>query len=142
MKKIGLLLVLFTVISCTEKTTASLLNGYWEIKTVKLPGGKQKQFEASATVDYFEFEGNKGFRKKVMPQFDGSYRASDSSEAVTLVEKDGKTWLDHKALNSKYREELISVSSEELVLKNSFGMEFHYIKPENFTVKEDGKTAE
>ena len=77
-----------------------------------------------------------------MPQVDGTYLASDSSEEVTLVEKEGKTWLNYTTTYSKWQEELISVSSDELVVKNTHGMEYHYIKHENFTLKQDGKTAE
>ncbi len=136
MKKLGLLLLFLTGVACSDsKGTAALLNGYWEIKSVKMPDGKTKEFPASPTVDYFELKGNKGFRKKVMPQLDGTYRASDSSEEVIITEKEGKTWLNYKTLNAKYREELVSVSSDELVIKNTFGMEFHYTRPENFMVK-------
>lgn len=136
MKKLTLLLLFLTAVACSDsKGTAALLNGYWEIKTVKMPDGKAKDFPPSPTVDYFELKDNKGFRKKVMPQVDGTYRASDSSEEVAVAEKDGKTWLNYTALNSKYQEELVSISDDELVTKNTFGMEFHYIRPENFTVK-------
>ncbi|KOS08098.1 hypothetical protein AM493_20135 [Flavobacterium akiainvivens] len=142
MKKLSLLLVLFTVISCSEKTATTRLNGYWEIKTVILPDGQEKEFPASATVDYFEFKGNKGFRKKVMPQFDGTYMASNASEAVEYTEKDGHKWLNYTTQYSKWQEELISVDDDELVIKNTHGMEYHYTRPQNFTLKEDGKTAE
>lgn len=134
MKKIVLLLFVLTCLSCT-KDAGQALNGYWEIKSVTLPGGKEKEYTASPTVDYFEIKGNKGFRKKVMPQVDGTYMASDSSEDITLTEKDGKTYLDYSTKFAKWQEELVSVNDDALVIKNAHGIEYHYIKPENFTLK-------
>lgn len=136
MKKLGLLLVAFVVFSCSDKKSgAALLNGYWEIKTVTMPDGTHKDYSVNTTVDYFEMKGNKGFRKKVMPQVDGTYRASDASEAIAVAQKDGKTWLNYTTAYSKWQEELISVTDDELVLKNTHGMEYHYARPEKFTLK-------
>jgi len=139
MKKIALLLFTFTLLSCSKETSEAL-NGYWEIESVVFPDGKEKDYKTSATVDYFEIKNGKGFRKKVMPQVDGTYMASDSSEDLSLTEKDSKTYLNYTTQFAKWQEELVSVSNSALVVKNAHGIEYHYKKPENFTLK-NGKEA-
>jgi hypothetical protein len=133
MKKFALLLFTLVLFSCGNDTAS--INGYWEIESVNMPGGKEKDYTISPTIDYFEMKGNKGFRKKVMPQLDGTYMASDLSEDVTLSEKDGKTYLNYATKFAKWQEELVSVSSDALVIKNAHGMEYHYKKPEKFSIK-------
>lgn len=140
MKKIALILFTLTLFSC-NKDSADALNGYWEIESVIMPDGKEKDYQASGTVDYFEIKEGKGFRKKVMPQIDGTYMANDSSEEVTVTQKDGKTWLNYNTQFAKWQEELVGVSGDELVIKNAHGIEYHYKKPENFTLKNHGEAA-
>ena len=84
MKRILLLFFLVSVLSCQQKikeTDISNLNGYWEIEKVELPDGDKKEYKVNETIDFFKIEANKGFRKKVMPQLDGSYLTNDVQES-------------------------------------------------------------
>ena len=75
-------------ISCQQQVSPeaiSKINGYWEIQKVELPDGKEKEYKINETVDYFEWNGNKGFRKKVKPQLDGTFLTNNESEAKLFL---------------------------------------------------------
>ncbi len=138
MKKTLLLLVFFAAVSCgiaIDDENLKNLNGYWEIQEVVMPDGSKKDYKINPTIDYFELKGKEGFRKKVMPQFDGTYLVNDVSEKIVITQKDGKTFVNYTTEFAKWQEEILSLDDDELVLKNSHEMEYHYIKPEPFTVK-------
>jgi hypothetical protein len=124
--------------SCTTKVSIedlAKINGYWEIEKVEMPDGAEKDYKVNPTIDFFELKGTKGFRKKVMPQFDGTYRVNDLSEDFTVTEKDGKTYVNYTTLYAKWQEELVELDKEVLVVKNQHGIEYHYKRPIPFTVK-------
>jgi hypothetical protein len=138
MKKIVLLFVSLIVLSCGNAVPdAELvkLNGYWEIETAIMPDGSKKEYTVNPTIDYFELKGKTGFRKKVMPQFDGTYRVNDLSEKIAIVQDSGKTYVSYVTDYAQWREEIVELSDDELVLKNNHKMEYHYKKPQPFTVK-------
>jgi hypothetical protein len=139
MKKAACLLVVITVfISCHGKITPDRLpkiNGYWEIEKVDMPDGGEKEYTVNPTIDYFEIKADSGFRKKVMPQFDGTYRGNDIKEGIKVVYKDDKTYLDYTTNYAKWKEELITLDDDELVVKNQHGIIYHYKKPQPFTLK-------
>jgi len=139
MKK-GVLLVLFVLlaVSCQKNFTAdeySKLNGYWEIEKVVMPNGDEKGYSVNATIDFFEVKDTVGFRKKVMPQLDGTYRVNDLSENFSIQNKDGKTYISYTTDFAKWDEDLVALTDTELVLKNQHDIEYHYKKPQPFSVK-------
>lgn len=128
----------FVMMSCTTKITTedlAKINGYWEIEKVEMPDGAEKDYKVNPTIDFFELKGTKGFRKKVMPQFDGSYRVNDLSEDFIITEKDGKTFVNYTTQYAKWQEELVELDEDALVVKNQHGIEYHYKRPIPFTVK-------
>lgn len=70
-----------------------------------------------------------------MPQVDGTYRTNDLSEDISIVAEGGKTYISYVTEYAKWKEEILELDSENLVLKNEQDMEYHYIKPEPFTLK-------
>jgi hypothetical protein len=134
-------LLLFTSIilsSCSNRVSQddlSKINGYWEIESVVMPDGAEKDYTVNPTIDYFEIKGKSGIRKKVMPQFDGSYRVNDLSEKVSIVQKDNKVFMNYATNYAKWQEELLELDDKTLVVKNQHGIEYHYKKPKPFTVK-------
>jgi hypothetical protein len=97
--------------------------------------GSNKEYTINPTIDYFELKGKEGFRKKVMPQFDGTYRVNDLSEKIAIVKENGKTYISYTTDYAKWKEELLELDDEELVVKNQHEIEYHYKKPQPFTVK-------
>ena len=137
MKKIYLLLLPFILMSCGGVNEGDLakINGYWEIEKAVMPDGTKKEYTINPTIDFFELKGNEGFRKKVMPQLDGTYLTGDNKEKIAVTTADGKTYLSYTTQYAKWKEEIIELNDEHLVLKNEHDMEYHYKKPVPFTVK-------
>ncbi len=138
MKRILLLIVLVSALSCKQKITEadlSNLNGYWEIEKVELPDGDKKEYKVNETIDFFKIEANKGFRKKVMPQLDGTYLTNDVQEDVTVVLKDGDASLQYKTTYASWNEEIIELTKDKLVVKNEQEIEYFYKRPAKFSVK-------
>lgn len=132
MKNTFMILVLSLLfVSCKKEikpADIAKLNGYWEIEKVVFDKGEVKDYGMNESYDFFAIKNNKGIRKKVMPQLDGSFLTSNSSENVSVRFKDDQVFLDYKTDYAKWSEELISLSDEELVVKNQEKKEYHYKK--------------
>lgn len=138
MKNILLLLVCIVLLSCTgtiDDNDLQKMNGYWEIEQVTMPDGSDKDYKVNPTVDYFELKHKAGFRKKVMPQFDGSYRVNNISEKISITNKGDITFINYTTPYAKWKEQIVEVDDDELVLKNDHGIEYRYKKAEPFTIK-------
>ena len=140
---VGFLLVSFFFISCQQTIKPediSKINGYWEIEKVVFDEGEDKEYMVNESYDYFQIDkNNKGFRKKVMPQLNGTFMVNDSQEDVKVRFKDDKVFFDYKTPYAKWSEELIAVSDQELVLKNAEKKEYHYKKAEPLNILDNGK---
>lgn len=143
MKNTFMILVLsLLLLSCKQEikpADIAKLNGYWEIEKVVFDKGEEKDYGMNESFDFFEVKNNKGIRKKVMPQFDGTFLTSDSFENVAVRFKDEKVFLDYKTDYAKWSEELISISDKELVVKNQQNKEYHYKKAAPINLLDDGK---
>lgn len=139
MKKIlSLLLIVLFFGSCKQHIDEKDLvkmNGYWEIEKAELPDGSKKEYKVNTTIDFFEIKGKTGFRKKVMPQLDGTYLMNNLSENITVSNKEGDLILNYSTPYAKWEEEIISLTDEKLVIKNDQDIEYHYKKPKPFSVK-------
>lgn len=138
MKKLLFLIVLSTVLSCKQKITdtdISNLNGYWEIDKVELPDGEKKEYKVNETIDFFKVEQNKGFRKKVVPQLDGTYLTNDVQEDVVVVLKEGEAKLQYKTTYASWEEEIIELTKDKLVVKNQQEIAYYYKRPMKFSIK-------
>ena len=139
MKKFALLLfssvVLLSCTSSVSEADLAKLNGYWEIESVKMPNGGEKDYVVNPTIDFFELKGKTGIRKKVMPQLDGKYLVNDLSEKITISQTEHKMYINYTTQYAKWKEEIVALDDDELVLKNDHDMEYHYKKPIPFTVK-------
>lgn len=143
MKNTFMILVLsLLVMSCKQDikpADIAKLNGYWEIEKVVFDKGEEKDYGMNESFDFFEIKDNKGIRKKVMPQLDGTFLTSDSFENVSVRFKDDHVFLDYKTNYAKWSEELISISDKELVVKNNQNKEYHYKKAGAINILNDGK---
>lgn len=113
----------------------SLINGYWEIATVKMPDGQSKDYKINETIDFFKIDDNSGFRKKVMPQLNGRFVETGTSEKIKITFSGGKAFINYDSGFSRRSEEILEISTSELVLKDSDNLEYHYKKPVPFSIK-------
>ena len=139
MKKILPFLLLFTIAtSCKQTITkkdTEKINGYWEIEKVILADGSTKAYSVNETIDYFEIKNNKGFRKKVAPQLDGTYLINNQFEKISIVASDKNFFILYLTKYTKFREQIIEIRDSTMVLKNDRNVEYHYKKPIPFSVK-------
>jgi acetone carboxylase gamma subunit len=140
---IAFLFLSFLFISCQQKIKPediSKINGYWEIEKVVLDGGENKDYKINESYDYFQIgKDNSGFRKKVMPQLDGTFIVNDTQENVKVRFEEGQVFVDYVTSYAKWSEELIAVSEEKLVFKNNEDKEYHYKKATPINILGDGK---
>lgn len=141
-----ILIVSFLFVACQQKikpADIAKINGYWEIEKVVFDKGEDKDYKMNESYDYFEIsKNNKGIRKKVMPQLDGTFLVNDTYEKVVVRFAGDKTFLDYATPYAKWSEELISLSDKELVLKNAEKATYHYKKTGPINLTGDGKKTE
>lgn len=124
--------------ACSQKVKredVANLKGYWEISYVEAPGQEKKEYGVNPVVDYFEIKNGKGLRRKVMPQFDGSFIDASQPESVKLIDSADNVYLSFRTRYGAWSERVIAVSEKQLVLLNKSGIEYHYKKFEPFNIK-------
>lgn len=129
-------------VSCKQEikpADIAKLNGYWEIEKVVLEKGEEKEYKMNETFDFFQIKNNKGVRTKVAPQFDGTFLTTDTFENVTVRFAGEQVFLDYKTDYAKWSEEIISLSDEQLVVKNPQKIEYHYKKAAPINLLKDGE---
>ncbi|MBN2867394.1 MAG: lipocalin family protein [Flavobacteriaceae bacterium] len=120
MKKLALLLILITF-SCTKDKShfSQNIDGYWEIKHVKLNNGYEKEYTVNETIDYIEITSDtSGFRKKMKPQFDGTFKTSNNSESFTFKIENDSFNLHYKTPYHSWKETILEVSKDEMKVIN------------------------
>lgn len=139
----SILFVSLFFVACQQKikpADVEKLNGYWEIEKVTFEKEKDKDYSINESYDYFKIDkNNKGIRKKVMPQLDGTFLVNDAYENVTVRFKGDKTYIDYSTPFTKWSEELITLTDAELVLVNAEKKEYHYKKTGPINLLGDGK---
>jgi hypothetical protein len=140
--KLAILSLLF--VACQQKikpSDISKINGYWEIEKVVFPDGTKKEYKMNETYDFFNIANNKGFRKKVTPQLDGTFLVNNSSEAIKVLFEKDKTFLAYATPYSKWNEELITLTDEKMEVVNPDKITYFYKKTAPINLTSDGKTT-
>ena len=104
------------------------INGYWEIENVYKNGKLLKEFKISQEIDYFKINNNlSGFRKKLKPNFNGSYTTSKDQLNFKLEIKFNKRLIIiYEDNNTIFVEEITKVNKTNLSIKNDKGMVYNY----------------
>lgn len=105
-----------------------LINGYWEIENVYKNGKLLKEFKISQEIDYFKINNDlSGFRKKLKPNFNGSYTTSKDQLNFKLEIKFNKRLIIvYEDNNTIFVEEITKVNKTNLSIKNDKGMVYNY----------------
>lgn len=138
MKKISLLIICLILISChsnLKEEDIKKLNGYWEIRQVNLPNGENKDYKVNETIDFFELKENIGFRQKVMPQFDGTYKTNGLKENINVFKTEDTYFIEFKTEYGKWNEEIIFIEDSTLILKSKDKIEYTYKRYKPFSLK-------
>jgi hypothetical protein len=138
-----ILVISLLFVGCQQKikpADVSKLNGYWEIEKVVFDEGKDKDYSINVSYDYFDIaKNNKGIRKKVMPQLDGTFIVNDTYENVAVRFTEDKAFLDYSTSYAKWSEELLALSEKEFVVRNEEKKEYHYKKTGAINLTGDGE---
>ena len=104
------------------------INGYWEIENVYNNGKLLKEFKISQEIDYFRINNDlSGFRKKLKPNFNGSYTTSKDQLNFKLEIKFNKRLIIvYEDNNTIFVEEITKVNKTNLSIKNDKGMVYNY----------------
>ena len=139
MKKVIILVVLSVLLlSCNQTITQKdivNLNGYWEIEKVIKQDGDKKEYKINEAIDYIEIKNNKGFRKKVYPQFDGKYLVNDLKEEISISDSSGIFFINYKTDYAKWKEQIIAIKDSSFTVKNEAKLEYKYKKQIPFSLK-------
>ena len=129
MKKILFLTTLF-FFGCKPHPVdyIEFINGYWEIENVYKNGKLLKEFKISQEIDYFRINNDlSGFRKKLKPNFNGSYTTSKDQLNFKLEIKFNKRLIIvYEDNNTIFVEEITKVNKTNLSIKNDEGMVYNY----------------
>jgi|SRR5690554_1800962 len=128
-------LLLLLIISCAKpdpEIQKQNLSGYWEIKTVEMPSGNEKNFNMNTIVDHIEVKGNSGVRTKVSPKLDGSFTTNGDSEKFTLKIEDDSLRMYYKTPFDQWKETVIKAKDSVLTVKNSDNKTYTYTKFKKF----------
>lgn len=130
MKKIVLMILLVSLLTgCEQKTPEEklvYLNGYWEIEKVEFSKDSIKEFRMSENVDYFEIKDGIGFRKKVRPQYDGTYIITDDAEKIEAKIENDSLNLYYSTPFDSWKETVIQAGEDNMSIKNKRGLIYHY----------------
>lgn len=86
------------------------------------------EYKINENIDYFEIKDSIGFRKKMRPQFDGSYITSDNAEEIILKIEDDSLRLYYKTPFDEWKETLLEANEEKMSIQNREGIVYHYKK--------------
>ena len=124
-----LVFIMLANVSCTGRVSPEdlgHLNGYWEIEEVQFPDGNKKDYPMNTIVDYIQLENLEGFRKKMVPRFDGTFETSDDAEPFSIIEKNGVFYMRYQNPLSEWEETLLSLSEDKFSVKNQEGITYHF----------------
>jgi len=128
-KYIGILILAFLITGCNNQDPTKQLdnlNGYWEIERVEFSEDSIREFKINENVDFIEIKDGTGFRKKVRPQFDGTYTVTNDEEKVVAKIEEGKLNLYYTTPFDSWKETVIKAEDDKLSLKNEQGIIYHY----------------
>ncbi|MEZ4803676.1 MAG: lipocalin family protein [Gelidibacter sp.] len=127
MKKTIIFLLLITL-SCSNNPEDSIehLNGYWEIDEVILADGTKRDYNFNETIDFIEIKDDlTGFRKKLKPNFDGTFSTSNDAETLRVVIENDSLNIYYNTKYAEWKETVLKASENELILQNQ--NKFRYV---------------
>lgn len=119
----------FLLMACASEVkpeSLNQLNGYWEIEKVVYPDGAEKKYDLNELVDFFELQELKGFRKKVRPNFDGTYEVSADAESFQIQQKDEGFFIMYSNTMSSWEEQILSLEKNRFSVVNESNFTYHY----------------
>ena len=128
-----------TIISCLEDNKIELLNGYWEIESVKKEGQLIRKYPFSNTIDYFYINELEGYRKKVTSQSNGRFMVTLHQADLNISKEKGEYILRYPNRNKTYFESIKEIDSQQLIILDKEGYIYRYNRYIPLEVNTDGE---
>ena len=131
MKTLVLLLFTVSIFSCSNnpETFIPHLNGYWEIDEVTLHDGTKRKYRFNDTIDYIEVSDSlTGFRKKLKPNFSGTYQTSKSIETFSLKIENDSLNIYYTTPYANWKETVLSANETQLIIVNNTNKDVYIYK--------------
>jgi hypothetical protein len=138
MKYFLIILLSTLLLSCNAKVDSNAIpkiNGYWEIQQVVMPNGEKKEYKINETVEFFQMQNRKGFRQKVMPQFDGRFLTNMLKDTIQIIQKENNFFILNTTKYGKWEEEIIQIEDSILVIKDKKKVKYTYKRYIPFSMK-------
>lgn len=121
-----LLLLTFSCKQANPDEMISHISGYWEIEEVTSAEGEHKAFTVNMLVDYIEINQNEGFRKKVAPQPDGTFKITEDAEKIEVKTENNLVQLNYSTPFDQWKETVLKANENQLIVKNETGKTYTY----------------
>ena len=128
MKKTLLIIVLLAM-GCKSNPDKHIefIEGYWEIESVYKDNQLLRTFKINSGIDYFKINADlKGFRKKLKPNFSGIFETSKDVLNFKIEIQNNDLFLNYIDNATSFREEVLEVNKEKLVIKSNSGLVYNY----------------
>ena len=128
MKKTLLVIVLLAM-GCKSNPDKHIefIEGYWEIESVYKDNQLLRTFKINSGIDYFKInEDLKGFRKKLKPNFSGTFQTSKDVLNFKIEIQNNGLFLNYIDNATSFREEILEANKEKLVIKGNSGLVYNY----------------
>ncbi|MBA6154252.1 lipocalin family protein [Gelidibacter maritimus] len=138
MKKFLILTFGLVLLSCSHDPNSLIkhLDGYWEIDEVTMADGTKREYTYNDTVDYFSITDSlTGFRKKMKPNFNGTYTTSDDSEELELKIENDSLHIYYTTPFANWKETVLEATEEKLLIINDQKTKYLYKRFEPITVE-------
>jgi len=119
------LLLMFVFTGCDEHNPEELIpniSGYWQIEEVTFADGRKKAYNFSENIDYIKIgDSLNGFRKKLQPRLDGTFKATASLEEFKLKIENDSLKIYYSTPFSNWKETILEANESKLLILNSRG---------------------
>lgn len=120
------------ILSCSKPPSIDRdqISGYWEIRSVTMPGGTEKEFDLNTIIEYIEVNGDSGIRTKVIPSPDGSFINNGIAEDFTLRQEGDSLRMQYQTDFDKWEETILKADEHTLILLNQDQKTYTYSRYE------------
>ncbi len=101
-----------------------------------MPDGEKKEYTINTLIDYIEIQDSIGFRKKVAPQLDGSFKITKGTENIKVKIEEGKVQLYYSTPFYDWKETVEKVNETHLIIENEDEKIYKYKRYEGLNLEQ------
>ncbi|MEM8763663.1 MAG: lipocalin family protein [Bacteroidota bacterium] len=139
MRGFWVLMLVTTGLGCSEKKVHAedlhLLNGYWQIQEVKMQDGTSRTYGPASVIDYIVLKDKKGYKKKVQPRIDGTYKVSKDQEPLEIRNSETGFMMFYQNTLSSWQDRLVALDSLHYSIVNEDGITYTYTRYQPISIE-------